>query len=318
MAAEPAVAGGAAGSLQVSASSGPGVTDAIFTCDVTKHVLHRDKDVLIDYSEQVMSLGSALMFELLSESLGLRPDRLPGDGLHGGPSRRCLRDLGTYSLPGDFLLFVIIGTMGRLLMMPVPLISSFQLMRNDRFKSMEHRVPANADLCLSISPTFNIRWDLELESVFAKEEKCECSAETKQMKTNRKYDRTCELKAFDESKAGVKGLADAGITEVPRIFVDCPENLRSVLASGDDSHFRIPIIDLEDIVKHPSRRKEVVNEVQSASETWDFFQVANHGIPAAVLEEMLDGVRRFHEQGAGEETILFTRFHEKRCVSQQF
>ncbi|KAI6678054.1 hypothetical protein NL676_038850 [Syzygium grande] len=118
------------------------------------------------------------------------------------------------------------------------------------------------------------------------------------MKTNRKYDRTCELKAFDESKAGVKGLVDAGITEVPRIFVDCPENLRSVLASGDDSHFRIPIIDLEDIVKHPSRRKEVVNEVRSASETWDFFQVANHGIPAAVLEEMLDGVRRFHEQEA--------------------
>ncbi|KAI6693466.1 hypothetical protein NL676_021176 [Syzygium grande] len=114
-----------------------------------------------------------------------------------------------------------------------------------------------------------------------------------------KYDRTCKLKAFDESKAGVKGLVDAGITEVPPIFVERPENLRSALASGD-SHFRVPVIDLEDIAKDPSRRQEVVNEVRSASKTWGFFQVVNHGIPTAVLEEMLDGVRRFHELDAGE------------------
>jgi hypothetical protein len=34
-----------------------------------------------------------------------------------------------------------------------------------------------------------------------------------------KYDRMSELKAFDESKAGVKGLADAGVTKIPRIFI---------------------------------------------------------------------------------------------------
>ncbi|XP_056169901.1 1-aminocyclopropane-1-carboxylate oxidase homolog 1-like [Syzygium oleosum] len=121
-----------------------------------------------------------------------------------------------------------------------------------------------------------------------------------------KYDRTCKLKAFDESKAGVKGLVDAGITEVPPIFVERPENLRSALASGD-SHFRVPIIDLEDIAKDPSRRQEVVNEVRSASKTWGFFQVVNHGIPTAVLEEMLDGVRRFHELDAGEKRRFYSR-----------
>ncbi|KAM7462959.1 hypothetical protein LguiA_031080 [Lonicera macranthoides] len=36
------------------------------------------------------------------------------------------------------------------------------------------------------------------------------------------YDRTSELKAFDETKAGVKGLVDAGITQVPRIFHQPP------------------------------------------------------------------------------------------------
>lgn len=128
-----------------------------------------------------------------------------------------------------------------------------------------------------------------------------------------KYDRISEIKDFDELKAGVKGLVDAGITEVPRIFVDHPENLQSALASSN-GHFHVPIVDLAEIVKDPSRRKEVVNEVRSASKTWGFFQVVNHGIPTTVLEEMLDGVRHFHEQGAGEETFLFVRFHEKRCV----
>ncbi|CAH8251382.1 unnamed protein product, partial [Arabidopsis lyrata] len=32
------------------------------------------------------------------------------------------------------------------------------------------------------------------------------------------FDRASELKAFDESKTGVKGLVDAGISQIPRIF----------------------------------------------------------------------------------------------------
>ncbi|KAF8016443.1 hypothetical protein BT93_H1838 [Corymbia citriodora subsp. variegata] len=121
-----------------------------------------------------------------------------------------------------------------------------------------------------------------------------------------KYDRMRELKAFDETKAGVKGLVDAGITEVPRIFVDRPENVQNAPASGD-SRFHVPIIDLEDIAKDSARRKEVVSEVRSASKTYGFFQVVNHGIPTAVLEEMLDGVHRFHEQDAGEKRRFYSR-----------
>lgn len=34
------------------------------------------------------------------------------------------------------------------------------------------------------------------------------------------YDTANEVKAFDETKAGVKGLADSGVIKIPRFF--CP------------------------------------------------------------------------------------------------
>ena len=40
------------------------------------------------------------------------------------------------------------------------------------------------------------------------------------------FDREAELKAFDGTKGGVKGLVDSGITKVPRIFIQPPENLQ--------------------------------------------------------------------------------------------
>ncbi|KAJ6356207.1 hypothetical protein OIU78_004338 [Salix suchowensis] len=63
------------------------------------------------------------------------------------------------------------------------------------------------------------------------------------------YDRQSELKAFDDTKAGVKGLVDAGVTKIPRIFI----------------------------------------QEQCA-------KVVNHGIPRNVLEDMIDGIHRFHHQ----------------------
>ncbi|XP_034685758.1 1-aminocyclopropane-1-carboxylate oxidase homolog [Vitis riparia] len=78
------------------------------------------------------------------------------------------------------------------------------------------------------------------------------------------YDRESELKAFDGSKTGVKGLVDAGVTKIPRIFINqsliCKRNL-----------------------VQPTR-----------SRSW----VVNHGIPTSVLEEMTDGIRGCHEQDA--------------------
>ncbi|XP_038722919.1 1-aminocyclopropane-1-carboxylate oxidase homolog 1-like [Tripterygium wilfordii] len=113
------------------------------------------------------------------------------------------------------------------------------------------------------------------------------------------YDRTSELKAFDETKAGVKGLVDAGVTKVPRMFYQPQDVSDNNSSSGNEDLVvqpSIPIIDLEALDKDPIRRKEIVDEVRGASETWGFFQMVNHGIPVSVLEEMKDGIKRFFEQ----------------------
>lgn len=122
------------------------------------------------------------------------------------------------------------------------------------------------------------------------------------------YDRKSELKAFDDTKAGVKGLVDAGITKVPRIFIGPPENLKA------STQYKFPIIDLHGIDKDPAKRKEIVERVRDASGTWGFFQVINHGIPDDVLEEMLDGARRFHEQETEVKKKWYTREYAGRVV----
>ncbi|GMI64197.1 hypothetical protein like AT1G06620 [Hibiscus trionum] len=106
------------------------------------------------------------------------------------------------------------------------------------------------------------------------------------------YDRQKELKAFADSKAGVKGLVDAGITKIPRMFIAPP---KSAPDTSKTTQCSIPIIDLSGIEDDPERHEETVEKVRRAAETWGFFQIVNHGIPFSVLEEMKNGVRRFFE-----------------------
>ncbi|MCD7459201.1 hypothetical protein HAX54_040283, partial [Datura stramonium] len=103
--------------------------------------------------------------------------------------------------------------------------------------------------------------------------------------------------AFDNTQAGVKGLVDAGVTKVPRIFYTV-EDPYTTKASDDpeNTQLNIPVLDLDGISKHPIQRMEIVEKIRDASEVWGFFQVVNHGIPQCVLDEMLNGVRRFYEQ----------------------
>ncbi|KAL7610860.1 1-aminocyclopropane-1-carboxylate oxidase homolog 1 [Lactuca sativa] len=118
----------------------------------------------------------------------------------------------------------------------------------------------------------------------------------------RNYDRKAELTAFDETKTGVKGLVDAGVTEVPRIFrLPSPENQNS------DEELNLPTIDLEGINEDPIRRKEVIQKVKDALESWGFFQMVNHGIPISMLEEMTKGVIGFHEQDNEVKKQWYTR-----------
>ncbi|OVA09167.1 Oxoglutarate/iron-dependent dioxygenase [Macleaya cordata] len=108
------------------------------------------------------------------------------------------------------------------------------------------------------------------------------------------YDRFKELKAFDESKSGVKGLVDAGLTKIPQIFIH-PSDELDKNPGIDQIAIGVPVIDLEGIKKF-DQRKVTVNEILRASEKWGFFQVVNHGISKIVMEEMLQGVHRFNEE----------------------
>ncbi|XP_022942346.1 1-aminocyclopropane-1-carboxylate oxidase homolog 1-like isoform X1 [Cucurbita moschata] len=128
-------------------------------------------------------------------------------------------------------------------------------------------------------------------------------------KADESYHRPTEIKAFDDTKSGVKGLVDAGITEIPRIFYQPPESSDSGHVS-DETQIHIPVIDLDHIGKTSLKRRYTVDRIREASEKFGFFQLINHGIPVSVLEEMKDGVRRFHEQ----DTELKAQYYSRNIM----
>ncbi|KAM3340713.1 hypothetical protein P3S68_028347 [Capsicum galapagoense] len=128
-----------------------------------------------------------------------------------------------------------------------------------------------------------------------------------------KYDRKSELKAFDYTKAGVKGFVDAGVSKVPQIVIS-PPNTSTINLTSTTGQFIFPVIDLQGINIDQINRKKVIDEIRDASETWGFFQVINHGIPSDVLEEMIQGVCSFHEQNTEIKKQWYTREFTKKVV----
>ncbi|KAG5554414.1 hypothetical protein RHGRI_012068 [Rhododendron griersonianum] len=124
------------------------------------------------------------------------------------------------------------------------------------------------------------------------------------------YDRKSELKAFDDTKTGVKGLVDAGVTKIPRIFI----HDKSQLIDSVASLFSVPIIDLEGVDKGSAQRAGIIEKVRDACEKFGFFQVVNHGIAKYVMDEMIDGIRRFHEQDIEVKKGFYTRDFTRRIV----
>lgn len=111
------------------------------------------------------------------------------------------------------------------------------------------------------------------------------------------YDRTSELKAFDDTKTGVRGLVEAGVSKIPRIFVHRENKSLESYSHGETNHnFSLPIISLEGVHQSKARRKVAVEKISNASQNWGFFRVIDHGIPPDILDGMVEGVRRFHEQ----------------------
>ncbi|KAI3995027.1 hypothetical protein MKX01_020799 [Papaver californicum] len=145
------------------------------------------------------------------------------------------------------------------------------------------------------------------------------------------YDRKKDMKVFDDTKAGVKGVVDdaGALSKIPRIFVRPDDELAEeeeelfVLRNcvmNENSKLETPVIDLQGVawmnkndVRYEQRHEEIVDQIRYASETWGFFQLINHGIPIAVMDEMMKGVKRFHEQDAEVKKPMYSRDPNK-CV----
>ncbi|XP_021725878.1 1-aminocyclopropane-1-carboxylate oxidase homolog 1-like [Chenopodium quinoa] len=128
------------------------------------------------------------------------------------------------------------------------------------------------------------------------------------------YDRAREVKAFDDTKTGVKGLVDSGLKTLPNIFIRPTHELLEDLKTPCVK-LQVPVINLEEI-HNKDRYAEIVKEVLNASENWGFFQVINHGIPSELLYKMVQGVRMFHEQDAEVKKKMYTRDRTKQVLYQ--
>ncbi|KAL6638594.1 hypothetical protein ACP70R_023705 [Stipagrostis hirtigluma subsp. patula] len=128
------------------------------------------------------------------------------------------------------------------------------------------------------------------------------------------YDRLSELKAFDETKAGVKGLVDAGVIAVPRIFHHPPDHDHH-LHDATATTSCIPVIDLS-LSAEVAARAQLVAQVKAAAETVGFFQVLNHGVPDELLAGMLASIRRFNEEPAEARRPFYTRDPARRVRYQ--
>lgn len=130
-----------------------------------------------------------------------------------------------------------------------------------------------------------------------------------------KYDRATEVKAFDEMKLGVKGLVDAGISEIPRIFHH--PHLTSTAPNPllPSSTMMIPTIDLGGgVFDSTVTRESVIPKIKEAVERYGFFQAINHGIPVEVMDKMRDRVCGFHEQDSDVRKKLYTRDNTKKVT----
>ncbi|KAI3980023.1 hypothetical protein MKX01_042677 [Papaver californicum] len=268
------------------------------------------RDIIVDYWKHIMNLGDTLV-ELLSEALGLNKDHLKGMncthylallvlGVVGFPATThsdqifftiVLQDqvvglqffyqnqwvtvkpiLGALTInisdliqssrnhvgPRVSVRYFYRASLDKLLYLIKELIFESNMLKSMGLTNLENQLTRNSLHLSSCVITPTILYRMEIAGA---------NGEVHH------YDRNNELKAFDETKAGI-----------PRISVRTLGELTEDLAfkNDQDNKFEIPLIDLQGM---DQRCKEIIDEVRLASETWGFFQLVNHGIPMSVTNE---------------------------------
>lgn len=120
------------------------------------------------------------------------------------------------------------------------------------------------------------------------------------------YDRNSELRAFDDTKAGVKGLVDAGVAKIPGIFVHHEYMLEE---KSPQPELSVPVIDLGCL-----DRGAIIQQLKDASQDWGFFKIVNHGIPTSLMDKVVEVVKEFNEQDTEVRKLYYTRDFKKKVV----
>uniref|UniRef100_A0A0E0HNL4 Fe2OG dioxygenase domain-containing protein n=1 Tax=Oryza nivara TaxID=4536 RepID=A0A0E0HNL4_ORYNI len=113
-------------------------------------------------------------------------------------------------------------------------------------------------------------------------------------------DRAALVKAFDETRTGVRGLVESGVSAVPNIFRH-PDPYASVpLAPAGVS---IPVVDLS--LPAPLAAEAAAG----AARHWGFFYLVNHHalVPPGFTDGLLAAVRAFNELPAAERAAHYGR-----------
>ncbi|GFS40504.1 hypothetical protein Acr_00g0068960 [Actinidia rufa] len=117
------------------------------------------------------------------------------------------------------------------------------------------------------------------------------------------YDRLKEVKNFDDSKIGVKGLLDSGLTSIPRFFRHPPEARPSPRqTTRPDPKTLVPVVDLSaprSDARRPNPPRRRLRRVSSRSPTM--------GVPAAVIRRTVAAVKAFNEQPTEEKMVHYRR-----------
>ncbi|KAM3281512.1 1-aminocyclopropane-1-carboxylate oxidase 4 isoform X1 [Capsicum chacoense] len=102
-------------------------------------------------------------------------------------------------------------------------------------------------------------------------------------------DRLEQLKQFDESKTGVKGLVDKGLTTIPTFFIHQSEPDPKPKTRPGYKH-SIPVVDFS------APRSKIVEQVHNASTTLGFFQIINHSVHVQAINKVVNSIKAFNEQ----------------------